>query len=79
MVLAGATACSQDSKSPTEVRRERVETRLRQTYPDSVVTCMLGRLDAADLRALDRRRTLEPGSRELQRWSRAVTACTAAG
>lgn len=75
VVLLGA--CSGDDPTPEELRRDRVEERLGDTFPPAQVTCILDGLDDATLLALDQNQDLEADSTELTTYSFVVRACAA--
>ncbi|MEZ5178984.1 MAG: hypothetical protein R2746_12140 [Acidimicrobiales bacterium] len=75
LLVVGAGACSGSEQSPAEARRERVESRLRETFSGAQSRCILDRSDATLLAALDRSRSLPPEGDALASWSDVVVAC----
>jgi hypothetical protein len=57
----GAAACSDEQQTPEEQRRDRVEKRLKLSFSDEQVACMLDRFDDEVLAALDRDTGLPEG------------------
>ncbi|MBX3314740.1 MAG: hypothetical protein KF906_10510 [Actinobacteria bacterium] len=70
-------ACSGDDPTPEELRRERVEERLADTFPPAQVSCILDGLDDATMIALDEDQDLAKDSAELATYSFVVRVCTA--
>lgn len=68
-------ACSSEPADPAAARRERVETRLRSTYSTVQARCVLARLDAPTIAALDQATDLPAASPALRRYSAALRAC----
>lgn len=72
-----ASACSSDPPDPAEVRRDRVEDRLRESFSAAQARCILRQVDATVLRALDRTVALDPTTEAMTAYSEAVAACVA--
>lgn len=67
-------SCSGSEPSPAEARRDRIEQRLR-TFSEAQSTCILDRLQARTLVALDKTTGLEGDERAQADYSDAVVAC----
>jgi hypothetical protein len=74
LVVAG---CADEKVDPAEARQERVERRLQGSFSDAQARCIVDRIDATVVRALDRTADLEPDSEAMQSYSDAVAACVA--
>jgi hypothetical protein len=75
VVIAALGACGGSEQSPAEARRERVESRLRESFSGAQTTCILDRADDELLRALDRTRDLDADATALAAWSDVLVAC----
>lgn len=75
LAVAGLAGCSGSDQSPAEARRERVESRLRETFSGAQARCILDRSDARLLVALDRAEALATDDDALASWSDVVVAC----
>lgn len=73
----GAIGCSKQ-KSPDELRRDRVEERLKRSFSDEQVACMMKQFDGAMLQALDRETGL-PDGKQLSDYSEVARACVVLG
>ena len=67
--------CSSDESDPAQERRERVETRLGETFSKDQADCIVATIDEDTLRALDRTVDLPPDSPQMFIYSVAVRAC----
>lgn len=72
-----AIGCSKE-KSPDEQRRDRVEERLKRSFSDEQVACMMKQFDGAMLLALDRETGLPEGD-QLSDYSEVARACVVLG
>ncbi|CAN5635697.1 hypothetical protein BH10ACT1_BH10ACT1_26420 [soil metagenome] len=73
-VALAVGACSGSDPSPAEARRDRIEQRLR-TFSEAQSTCILGRLEARTLLALDKTTGLQGDDRAQADYSDAVVTC----
>lgn len=68
-------SCSSDEPDPAQQRRERVETRLGETFSQDQADCIVETIDEDTLRALDRTVDLDPEGEPMLTYTVAVRAC----
>ena len=74
-VAVGLAGCSDPEPDPTQVRQDRVEKRLRDSFSATQARCIVDRVDPAVVRALDRSVDLDADAAVMRAYSDAVTAC----
>ena len=74
-LAVGAGACGEDDPTPEEARRQRVEERLKLSYTDEQVDCMLEQLSEGVLTSLDGKGNMPQGGAELEEFSTVARAC----
>jgi len=77
LAITGAAACTSEPKDPAELRKDRVEARIEDTFSRSQASCIMDVLDEPTIKALDRTSELPADSEALRIYSNAVVACTA--
>jgi hypothetical protein len=75
LVITTLGGCGGSEQSPAEARRERVASRLRESFSGAQADCILDRADDELLRALDRARALDADATALAAWSDVLVAC----
>jgi hypothetical protein len=74
-VAVGASACSEEKLTPEEARRERVEERLKLSYTDEQVECMLDQFSDDLLIALDGEGKMPQTGSELDQFTTVTRGC----
>ena len=75
-LFAGAlSGCSSDAPDPAQQRRERVETRLGESFSKDQADCIVKAIDEPTLRALDGTGDLVPDSKPMLTYTVAVRTC----
>ncbi len=77
LLAVSVAACASEPKDPAELRKERVEARIADTFSRSQANCIMEVLDAPTIKALDRATRLPADSEAMRIYSNAVVACTA--
>lgn len=77
VALLASAGCASDPPSPAEQRERNVRARLEASFSRAQVTCILDRLEADDLRALDSTGSLEADAAELRAFGDALAVCVA--
>ena len=72
------TGCASEPKDPAELREERVQQRIEDSFSRSQASCIMKVLDAPTIKALDNEGDLEADSEAMRIYSNAVVACAGA-
>lgn len=74
-LVLGAGACSDDEPTPEEARLQRVEERLKLSFTDEQVECMIGQFSDDLLVALDGERKMPQAGGELDEFTSITQGC----
>lgn len=75
VALLGPVACSSEPKDPAQIREERVQARIDDSFSRSQARCIMKVLDAPTIAALNKESALPADSEALRIYSNAVIAC----
>ena len=75
LISVAVTGCSSDEADPAQQRRDRVETRLDESFSKDQADCIVKTIDEATIRALDRTTDLAPDSPAMLTYTVAVRTC----
>ena len=76
---ASLAGCASEPTDPAELREQRVQARIEDSFSRSQADCIMQVLDAPTIKALDRSTKLPADSEAMRIYSNAVVACAGAG